>query len=148
MTARLNHSRINSSVGIACSRLRDSRAGRIEKARIRKKNGRKLFLFFPPRPHFRTPYTLASSPLSESLEQAEWVKLLTAKRDVMGPIFKAEPILGLKGDVKQDNSQQRFLAQHSVASLLLRCFKLLQHCSNIAMLYCANCALIVANCPV
>ena len=138
MTARLNHSRINSSVDIACSRLRDSRAGRIEKARIRKKNGRKLFLFFSPRPHFRTPYTLASSPLSESLEQAEWVKLLTAKRDVMGPIFKAEPILGLKGDVTQDNSQQRFLAQHSVASLLLRCFKLLQHCSNIATLYCAK----------
>ena len=49
---------------------------------------------------------------------AQWVNLLTAKRDVMGPIFRAEPILGLKGDVTHDNSQQRFLAQTSVASLL------------------------------
>ena len=48
----------------------------------------------------------------------QWVNLLTAKRDVMGPIFGAEPILGLKGDVTHDNSQQRFLAQTSVASLL------------------------------
>ena len=55
---------------LACSRLRDSRARRIEKARRRKINGRKLgrgerlpFHFFPPRPHFRAPYTFASSPL-------------------------------------------------------------------------------------
>ena len=39
---------------------------------------------------------------------AQWVNLLTTKRDVMGPIFRAEPILGLKGDVTQNNSQQRF----------------------------------------
>ena len=56
----------------------------------------------------------------------------------MGPIFRAEPILGVEVDVTQDNLQQRFLAQHSVASLLLRCFKLLQHCSNIPTLYCAK----------
>ena len=55
---------------LACSRLRDSWARGIEKARTRKKNGRKLgrggrlpFHFFQPRPHFRAPYTLASSPL-------------------------------------------------------------------------------------
>ena len=69
---------------------------------------------------------------------AQWINLLTAKRDVVGLIFRVEPILGLKGNVTYDNSQQRFLAQHSVASLLLRCFKLLQHCSNIATLYCAK----------
>ena len=49
---------------------------------------------------------------------AQWVNLLTAKRDVVGLIFRVEPILGLKGDVTHDNSQQRFLAQTSVASLL------------------------------
>ena len=42
----------------------------------------------------------------------------------------------LKGDVTRVNSQRRFLAQYSVATLLRRCFELLQHCS------------IVANCPV
>jgi len=64
---------------VACSRLRDSRASRIEKARTRKKReetgerGRRRlspFLFFLPRPHFCAPYTFTSSPLSESLEQA------------------------------------------------------------------------------
>ena len=33
-------------------------------------------------------------------------------------------------DVTRDDSQRRFLAQHSVATLLQRCFKWLQHCSN------------------
>ena len=47
----------------ACSWLRDSRACWIKKARRRKQNGRKL-------PTFRVPFTFASSPLSESLEQA------------------------------------------------------------------------------
>ena len=37
-----------------------------------------------------------------------------------------------KGDVTRDDSQGRFLAQHSVATLLRHCFKWLQHCSNIA----------------
>ena len=64
--------RNNTELNIACSMLRDSRARGIEKARTRKKkNGRKLFLFYPPRPHFRAPYTFASSQLSESLEQAK-----------------------------------------------------------------------------
>ena len=57
------------AIGIACSRLRDSRARGIEKART-KTGGNFLFLFFAPRPHFCAPYTFASSPLSESLEQA------------------------------------------------------------------------------
>ena len=34
--------------------------------------------------------------------------------------------------------QQRFFGQHSVATLLRRCLKSLQHCSNIAMLCCAK----------
>ena len=67
---------------VACSRLRDCRARGIEKARTRKKTGgnwgegeaASLSLPFPfhspPRPHFRASYTFASSPLSESLEQA------------------------------------------------------------------------------
>ena len=51
---------------VACSRLRDSRARGIEKTRT--KTGGNFFS--PPRPHFRAPFTFASSPLSESLEQA------------------------------------------------------------------------------
>ena len=44
----------------------------------------------------------------------------------------------LKDDVTLYDSQQRFLAQHSVTALLWRCFEWLQHCSNIAMLCCAE----------
>ena len=44
----------------------------------------------------------------------------------------------LKDDVTLDDSQQRFLAQQSVTALLWRCFEWLQHCSNIAMLCCAE----------
>ena len=40
----------------------------------------------------------------------------------------------LKGDATGDDSQQRFLAQHSVAILLRHCFEWLKHCSNIATL--------------
>ena len=36
-----------------------------------------------------------------------------------------------KGVVTRDDSQQRFLAQHSVTTLLLHCFEWLQYCSNI-----------------
>ena len=46
----------------------------------------------------------------------------------------------LKGDVTRNDSQRRFLAQHSVATLLRYCFEWLQCCFNIATLYCAkNC---------
>ena len=41
-------------------------------------------------------------------------------------------------DVTRDDSQRRFLAQHSVATLLRHCFEWLQHCSNIATLCCAK----------
>ena len=44
----------------------------------------------------------------------------------------------LKDDVTLDDSQQRFLAQHSVTALLWRCFEWLQHCSNTATLCCAE----------
>ena len=46
--------------------------------------------------------------------------------------------MSTKGDVTQDDSQRRFLAQQNVATLLRRCFELLQHCSNIARLCCAK----------
>ena len=38
----------------------------------------------------------------------------------------------------RDDSQRRFLAQHSVATLLRHCFEWLRHCSNIATLCCAK----------
>ena len=44
----------------------------------------------------------------------------------------------LKEDVTRDDWQRRFLAQHSVATLLRRCFEWLQNCSNIAALCCAK----------
>ena len=44
----------------------------------------------------------------------------------------------LKGDVTRDDSQRRFLAQHSIATLLRHCFEYLQHYSNIATLCCAK----------
>ena len=53
--------------------------------------------------------------------------------------FKFRPrivvlVLQSEGDVTQDDSQRRFLAQHSVATLFRRCVEFLQHCSNIATL--------------
>ena len=43
-------------------------------------------------------------------------------------------------DVTRDDLQRRFLARHSVATLLRHCFERLQHCSSIATLCCAkNC---------
>ena len=44
----------------------------------------------------------------------------------------------LKGDVTRDDSQRRFLAQHSVVTLLRHCFECLRQCSTIATLYCAK----------
>ena len=43
-----------------------------------------------------------------------------------------------KGDVTLDDSQRRFSAQHSVATLLRHCFEWLQHCSSIATMSCAK----------
>ena len=43
-----------------------------------------------------------------------------------------------QGDVTRDDSQRRFLAQYSVATLLLYCFEGWQHCSNIGKLCCAK----------
>ena len=40
--------------------------------------------------------------------------------------------------MRRDDSQRRFLSQHSVATLLRRCFELLQHCSSIKTLCCAK----------
>ena len=48
-------------------------------------------------------------------------------------VFGLDSIVNLftKGDVTRDDLQQRFLAQHSFATLLQHCFKWLQHCCNI-----------------
>jgi len=62
---------------LACSMIRDSRVREIEKARTRKQNGRKLGRERAKITcsYFRLPFTRASSPLSESLEQATQVIL-------------------------------------------------------------------------
>ena len=45
-----------------------------------------------------------------------------------------------KVDVTRDDSQRRFLAQHSLTTLLFHCLKWLQYCSNIWTLFCVkNC---------
>ena len=43
-----------------------------------------------------------------------------------------------EGDVTRDDSQRRFLALHSVVTLLRHCFEWLQHCFSIAALRCAK----------
>ena len=43
-----------------------------------------------------------------------------------------------KGDVTRDDSQRRFFAQHSVATLLRHYFEWLQHCFSIAKLCCVK----------
>ena len=45
---------------------------------------------------------------------------------------------GLKGDVTRDDSQRRFLAQHSVAMLEQRCDYSKQCQNNVATLCCAK----------
>ena len=42
------------------------------------------------------------------------------------------------GDVTRNDSQRRFLAQHSITTLLRHYFEWLKHCSNIATLCCAK----------
>ena len=44
----------------------------------------------------------------------------------------------LKGDATRYDSQRRFLAQRSVATLLRHCLEYLQHCSNITTLCCVK----------
>ena len=59
---------------------------------------------------------------------------LSARRTSLGPALS----VCLKVIVTRDDSQRRFLAQHSVATLLRHCFEWLQHCLNIAALCCAK----------
>ena len=51
----------------------------------------------------------------------------------------------LKSDVARDDLQGRFLVQHSTTTLLQHYLEWLQHCSNIAMLYCAQNRLCVSS---
>ena len=76
-------------------------------------------------------------------------------RKAMRKIRNIYPICDspLKGNVPQDDSQRRFLAQHRVATLFRmvatlfqHCFEWLQHCSNIAALCYAK--IVVAYRPV
>ena len=46
--------------------------------------------------------------------------------------------LTLQGDATRDDRQQRFLAHHSIATLLWHCFKWSQHWSNIATVCCTK----------
>ena len=46
-------------------------------------------------------------------------------------LFSTEIDCESKGDVTRDDSQRRFLAQHSAAMLLRYCFELFQHCNPV-----------------
>ena len=52
---------------------------------------------------------------------------------------------GNKVDVTRDDSQRRFLAQHSVTTLLFHCFEWLQYCSNIWTLCCVALRIVLCN---
>ena len=56
----------------------------------------------------------------------------------VGELVEERMTFQTKGDIKRDDSQRRFLAQHSFATLLQHCFEWQQHCSNIATLFCAK----------
>ena len=49
-----------------------------------------------------------------------------------------------KGDVTRDDSQRRFLAQHSVATVFQSCQTRSQQCCSAAVVI----KIVVANCPV
>ena len=81
--------------------------------------------------------------------QSKWVGIIAIKAegtqiDFLSDILVAVASLDLKvpilfkGDVTRNDSQQQFLAQHSITALLQHCFKWLQHCSNTATLCCAE----------
>ena len=64
----------------------------------------------------------------------QWItEKCTKKRDAREKLLFCQS----QGDITQDDSQRRFLAQHRVATLLRHCFEWLQHCSNIGTLCCA-----------
>ena len=62
------------------------------------------------------------------------IKEVYQKRDARAELFSWL----LKGVVTRDDSQRRFLAQDSFATLLRHCFEWLQHCSSIVTLCCAK----------
>ena len=56
---------------------------------------------------------------------------------------------GTKGDVTRDDSQPRFLAQHSVAMLEQYCNYSKQCCNNVATLCCAKKSLLrIVSCKI
>ena len=69
------------------------------------------------------------------------VNILCAKLNLCMRYFLRSNVSSFfKGDVKRDDSQRRFLAQQSVATLLRHCFDWLQHFLSVATLCCAkNC---------
>ena len=116
------------------------------------KKGKPFLLSFS---HLRTWKTL---PLPRNLQskkhECSWTKFSSTRKKchfsfpsklkekyLSGIIFKGlitydGRYCTFQGDVKQGDSQQRLLAQHSVVTLLRHCFEWLQHCSNIAALCC------------
>ena len=51
---------------------------------------------------------------------------------------KLKEVSRFKGDVTRNDSQRRFLAQHSITTFLRHCFEWLQQRSKIATLCCAK----------
>ena len=97
---------------------------------IRPTNLRKILLYilFSPLPHpliISAPFSVACSGVQMVGSEKKNELVLTPGT---GYVFKGD----------SDDSQRRFLARHSIATLLLHCFDWLQHCSYIATLCCAK----------
>ena len=67
------------------------------------------------------------------------INILCVKLNLCVRYFLRSNVSSLfKGDVKRGDSQRRFLAQHSVATLLRLCLDWLQHFPSVAALCCAK----------
>ena len=93
--------------------------------------------FLPQRSHKpgkKKPFFLSTNTerqilVRNNFQRANYVNLHDGSKTL-----KFEDIARFEGDVTRDDSQQRPLAQQSVATLLGHCFERSQHCSNIAAL--------------
>ena len=103
-----------------------------------------LFVLFPHQEHLVEPvrkalnyYTHMGKTMEEELKKEQVKKHSREENEKVTTFsFPTDNNSPSKGDVTRDDSQWRFLAQHSVATLLQRCFEWLQHRSSTATMCC------------